>query len=57
MLPVYPGVLAHTEQQFELSEVLKEAKGLCHDDLTPEERWLVTQAHDFVERRLRSRVI
>jgi hypothetical protein len=56
LLPAYPGVLAHTDQQFQLLDALKDVKGLCGDDLTPEERRLVAQAHDFVEERLRSRV-
>jgi hypothetical protein len=56
LLPAYPGVLAHTDQQFQLLDALKDVKGLCGDDLTPEERRLVTQAHDFVEERLRGRV-
>jgi hypothetical protein len=57
LLRAYPGVLAHTDQQFELLEALKKVKALCHDDLTPEERRLVTQAHDFFEERLRICVI
>lgn len=56
LLPHYPGVLAHTDQQFELLDALKDIKGLCRDDLTPEERRLVMQAHDFIEGRLRTRV-
>ena len=53
----YPEVLAHTDLQFELLEALKKVKALCRDDLTQEERRLVTQAHDFFEERLRIRVI
>ena len=57
LLDAYPGVLAHTDQHFELVEALKKVKALCRDDLTQEERHLVGQACDFFEERLRSRVI
>jgi hypothetical protein len=57
LLGAYPEVLAHTDLQFELLEALKKVKALCHDDLTQEERRLVTQAHDFFEERLRTCVI
>jgi hypothetical protein len=57
LLPAYPGVLAHTNQQFQLLEALKNLKRLCRDHLTPEELWLVTQAHDFLDGRLRTCVI
>jgi hypothetical protein len=57
LLDAYPGILAHTDQQFELVEALKKVKALCRDDLTKEERRLVTQTHDFFEERLRTRVI
>ena len=57
LLDAYPGVLAHTDQQFELVEALKKVKALCGNDLTQEERHLVRQACDFFEERLRARVI
>ena len=57
LLGAYPEVLAHTDLQFELLEALKKVKALCRDDLTQEERRLLTQAHDFFEERLRIRVI
>jgi hypothetical protein len=57
LLPAYPGVLAHTDQQFQLLDALKDVKGLCGNDLTPEDRRLVAQAHDFIEDRLRTRGI
>ena len=57
ILRAYPAVIAHTDQKFELLDALKDVKGLCGDDLTAEERRLVTQAHDFLEERLRSRAI
>jgi hypothetical protein len=57
LLPAYPGVLAHTDEQFQLLEALKNLKRLCRDYLTSEELLLVTQAHNFLEERLRTRVI
>ena len=57
LLPAYPGVLAHTDQQFQLLEALKNLKRLCLDHLTPQELRLVTQAHDFLDDRLRACVI
>src|SRR5262245_31060550 len=41
LLDGYPGVLAHTDQQFELVEALKKVNALCRDDLTQEERHFV----------------
>jgi hypothetical protein len=57
LLRAYPGVLTHTDEQFQLLEALKNLKRLCRDYLTPEELRLVTQAHNFLEERLRTRVI
>jgi hypothetical protein len=57
LLRVYPGVLAHTDKQFQLLEALKNLKRLCRDYLTPEELRLVTQAHNFLEERLLTRII
>jgi hypothetical protein len=57
LLPAYPGALAHTDQQFQLLEALKNLKRLSLDHLTPEELQLVTQAHDFLDERLRACVI
>jgi hypothetical protein len=57
LLRAYPAVIAHTDQKFELLDALKNVKGLCRDDLTEEERRVVTQAHDFMEEKLRTRVI
>ena len=57
LLAAYPGVLTHTDKQFQLLEALKNLKRLCRDYLTPEELRLVTQAHNFLEERLRTRVI
>jgi hypothetical protein len=52
ILRKYPGVLDHTDQKFELLDALKDVKGLCYHELTPEERRLVTKAHDFLDERL-----
>ena len=57
LLPAYPGVSAHIDQQFQLLEALKNLKRLCLDHLTPEELRLVTQVHDFLDGRLRTCVI
>ena len=57
LLPAYPGGLALTAPQFQLLEALKNLKRLCLDHLTPEELRLVTQAHDFLDERLRAFVI
>ena len=57
LLRVYPGVLAQTDKQFQLLEALKSLKRLCRGYLTPEELRLVTQAHNFLEERLLTRVI
>lgn len=57
LLPAYRGVCAHPDQQFELLEALKNLKRLCLDHLTPEEIRLVTQAHNFLDERVRIRVI
>jgi hypothetical protein len=56
ILRAYPAVIAHTDQKFELLDALKDVKGLCREDLTLEERQLVTKAHDFLEQRLDTRV-
>jgi hypothetical protein len=57
LLPAYPGVSAHTDQQFQLLEALKNLKRLCLDHLTPLELRLVTQVYDFLDGRLRTCVI
>jgi len=57
LLRGYPGVLTHTHQQFQLLEGLKNLKRLGRGYLTPEELRLVTQAYNFLEERLRARVI
>jgi hypothetical protein len=57
LLRVYPRVLAHTDKQFQLLEALKNLKRLGRGYLTLEELRLVTQAHNFLEERLRTRII
>ena len=57
LLRVYPGVLMHTDKQFQLLEALKNLKRLCRGYLTTEELRLVTQAHNFLEERLLTRII
>jgi hypothetical protein len=57
LLPAYPGVFAHTDQQFQLLEALKNLKILFRDHLTPEELRLTTQAYNFLDQRLRTRII
>jgi hypothetical protein len=57
LLPCYRGVSAHADLQFELLEALKKVNDLGRNDLTPEERRLVRQVHDFFEERLRASVI
>ena len=57
LLRVYPGILTRTHQQFQLLEALKNLKRLCRNYLTPEELRLVTQAHNFLEERLWTRII
>jgi len=57
LLAAYPGVSAHPVREFELLEALKNLKKLCRDDVTSEELRLITQAHDFLGERLRTRII
>jgi hypothetical protein len=57
LLPAYPGVFVHTHQQFQLLEALKNLNRLCLDHLTLEELRLVTQTLNFLDERLRTRVI
>ena len=57
LLPAYPEVFMHTDQQFQLLEALKSLKRLCLDHLTLEELRLVTQALNFLDERIRTRVI
>jgi hypothetical protein len=57
LLSAYPGVFVHTDQQFQLLEALKNLNRLCLDHLTLEELQLVTQALNFLDDRLRIRVI
>src|SRR5260370_36222805 len=55
ILRAYPAVIAHTDQKFELLDALKDEKGICRVDLTPEERRLVKEEHDLLEVCLHTR--
>jgi hypothetical protein len=57
LLPTYPRVFVHADQQFQLLEALKNLKRFCRDNLTREELRLITQAYNFLDDRLRTRVI
>ena len=57
LLRAYPGPLAHTDQQYELLDALKDVKGLCREDLTPEERRMVNEVHNTLEDSLAARNI
>ncbi len=57
LLRAYPGPLAHTDQHYELLDALKDVKGLCREDLTPEERRMVNEVHNTLEDSLAARDI
>jgi len=57
LLRAYPGPLAHTDQKLELLDALKDVKGLCRENLTPEERQLLNEAHNTLEDALKPSVI
>ena len=57
LLRAYPAPLAHTDQLFALLDALKDVKGLCRADLTPDERQMLNEAHNALEDSLRTRVI
>jgi len=57
LLRAYPGPLAHTDQQYELLDALKDVKGLCRDDLTPDERQRLNDVHNTLEDSLAIRNI
>ena len=58
LLAAYPSVLAHTDQLGDLLEKLRDVKGLCRNELTPEELTCVISAinelEDFIKKRLGS---
>lgn len=58
LLRAYPGVLAHTDQFGELLDALRDVKGLCRENLNPEELTLVisliNELEDFIKLRLGS---
>jgi hypothetical protein len=55
LLRGYPGPPAHTDQFFELLDALKDIKGLCRNDLTPEELTHVISAINELEDALNNR--
>ena len=57
LLRAYPGPLAHTDQQYELLDALKDVKGLCRDDLTQSEHDLLNGLHNTLEDSLATRNI
>ena len=57
LLAAYSGVSMHPVQEFELLEALKNLRNLGDNHVTSEELSLITQAHDFVSERLRTRII
>jgi hypothetical protein len=57
LLRAYPGPLAHTDQQYELLNALKNVKGLCRDDLTTDERQKLNDVHNTLEDSLATRNI
>jgi len=56
LLAAYPGMLAHTDQFGFLLERLRDVKGLCKNELTPQELTHVISAinelEDFMKTRL-----
>lgn len=53
LLPVYPSVLAHTDQKFELLAALKAVKSANRSDLTDDELDKVIAAHNALEDALK----
>jgi len=58
LLAAYPGALVHTDQFGDLLEKLRDVKGLCRNELTPEDLTCVISAvnelEDFIKKRLGS---
>jgi hypothetical protein len=57
LLRAYPRSLAHTDQQYELLDALKDVKGLCREDLTQDERRMLNDIHNTLEDALTTRNI
>ena len=57
LLRAYPSRVTHTDEMFALLDALKDVKGLCREELTPDERQMVSEAHNTLEDALRSNVI
>ena len=56
LLSAYPGVLAHTDQFGFLLERLRDVKGLCRSELTPEELTHVIAAINEIEDVMKARL-
>jgi hypothetical protein len=56
LLAAYPSVLAHTDQLGDLLEKLRDVKGLCRNELTPEELTLVISAINELEDSINKRL-
>jgi hypothetical protein len=57
LLRADPRPLAHTDQQYEFLDALKDVKGLCREDLTPGERRMLNEVHNALEDSLAARTI
>ena len=57
LLRAYPAALAHTDQFGNVLDALKDVKGLCADNLRPDELTLVisliSELEDYIHLRLR----
>jgi hypothetical protein len=53
VLPAYTGPLIHTDQFFVLLEALRDVKGLCRSELSPEELIHIVSAINEVEDALK----
>ena len=53
ILQVYPGALVHTDQFGDLLEKLRDVKGLCRNDLTPQELTCLIEAINEIEDSLK----
>jgi hypothetical protein len=53
LLQVYPGVLAHTDQKFELLRAMKAVKSANRSDLTDDELDMLIAAHNVLDDALK----
>jgi hypothetical protein len=54
LLPAYLSPLAHTDQLFALLDTIKDVKGLCRQELTPDELTKLIEVHNTLEDALKS---